>query len=412
MNPEAAHRAADTETFVGLPGRRSSRTWQVREHTYGVLTADPSNPLSQVSVSNSAMSIDLWSGCAWQCVYCHVQGTRDDLLDDGKMARRPVRRGTATVDEIVDALLLHPYFVPNETVLNVGAASTEPFATGEVVHSTIALLDSFARRGLRNPFWLISKAGIPEEVVRAIERVTNTGTPVVVSLSWAGHHRPHELENDRFRNVVEAQIAGAQVHWYLRPLVTEWGSTPERIDEMFEVVRERTGGRLGAIVPGGLRWTEGIEYGLKEVHALPMPELSHNDNEKTMSMELWDAVLTAARRDLVGVPVYRKSSCALSYALGRSSLTGVQDLDPEDCASSLCGDTQRSLCATHRFGSLAVGEVQSVLDQLGVPAQVRDIRHDGLILTEPPLHSFTYAVRQTVLKQLAATERMAVAEPQ
>ncbi|KKU50203.1 MAG: hypothetical protein A3F53_00475 [Candidatus Zambryskibacteria bacterium RIFCSPHIGHO2_12_FULL_48_10] len=145
-------RLANTEPLVQLHGNISGKDFVVREYTYGVLVPDYNHPLSCVSVANSSLSIDLWVGCKWQCAYCQVQGSKQDLANQGTMPLNPQRRNQATIEEIVDALVDHPFFLPNETVISIGTASTEPLAPGAVTDSTFALMDYFVKKGLKNPF--------------------------------------------------------------------------------------------------------------------------------------------------------------------------------------------------------------------------------------------------------------------
>lgn len=216
-----------------------------------------------------------------------------------------------------------------------------------------------------------------------------------------GLRSPYEIENDRFKNATEAHASGAAIHWYLRPLVSEWGSSPERLQWMFDKVASRYGSVVSSVVPGGLRWTEGIEYGLTEARDLPMPMLSRSDNEKTLSLSLWEECVRLAREFLPGAPVYRHSSCALSHFLGRPSITSVMDSDPEDCAMSLCAEPQRRLCAAERNSVATQSAAQDVLDLIGFAGKATGVSISGQIESTPPLPVDGYAIRQTALKCLA-----------
>lgn len=98
--------AINSEPLVQIMGMTTGQEFSLREYTYGALVPDNNHPLSSVSVSNSSLSIDLWIGCAWQCRYCHVQGTYQDLDERGTMPRKPKRRNQFTVDQILDGMYL------------------------------------------------------------------------------------------------------------------------------------------------------------------------------------------------------------------------------------------------------------------------------------------------------------------
>jgi len=402
MNPREAFDAANKEEFVPIIGKTTGNEFLVRKLTYGVLVNDPSHPLSAVSMSNSSMSIDLWTGCAWQCAYCHVQGTLQDLVNDGTMATRPQRRNPFGVDEIVDELIKHPYFLPNRTIISIGTASTEPFAPGPVTESTFEIMDAFVNRGLSNPFWIVTKGGVPKGRKNDFARITGASKGLMISLCWADNPDTVEpVRNNRFANAEEAKEAGATISWYMRPIVPEWSGTVDRIEMMLLWVRKHYSNVVDVIVPGGLRWTQGIENGLIEIHRQTMPDIPKDDNRKALPDELARAIFSMCAEYLPGVPVYLKSSCALSHMLKIPSVTSVQAFVRSACETSSCPVAQRQICANGKIFKLNAQDVQNILDQLGVPAKVTqwDIVHG--MTTEPSMKSFAYAVRQSVFKHIA-----------
>jgi DNA repair photolyase len=379
----------------------TGREFSLREYAYGALVPDSNHPLSSVSVSNSSLSIDLWVGCAWQCRYCHVQGTYQDLTEQGTMSRKPKRRNQFTVDQILDELVKHPFFVADETIISIGTASTEPFAP-TVVDSTFEIMDGFVRRGLRNPFWIVTKGGVPKGRKLDFARISNATRGLMLSLCWADN--PDTIEpahNNRFLNAEEAKEAGATIAWYMRPIVPEWSGNRDRIEMMMLWIKKHYDEVIDMIVPGGLRWTEGIENGLVEIHKLPMPNIPRDDNMKSLPQELVDSIFSLSAEHFPGIPVYLKSSCALTQMLKIPSITSVQVFARQECESSRCPLVQRRICAQSSTYNMTVKRAQDILDSLGIPAHIVswDINH-GLV-THPEMNKFTYAVRQTVFKHLA-----------
>ena len=394
--------AVNSEPLVTIKGRTTGQEFALREYTYGALVPDNQHPLSSVSVSNSSLSIDLWIGCAWQCRYCHVQGTYQDLSEQGVMPRRPKRRNSFSVDQILDELVKHPFFIADETIISIGTASTEPFAPGPVTESTFEIMNAFIRRGLRNPFWIVTKGGVPKGRKLDFARISNVTRGLMLSLCWADN--PDTIEpahNNRFLNAAEAKEAGATIAWYMRPIVPEWSGNRDRIEMMMLWVKKYYSGVIDMIVPGGLRWTEGIENGLVEIHNLPMPSIPRDDNVKSLPQELVDAIFSLSAEHFPGIPVYLKSSCALTRMLKLPSITSVQVFARQECESSHCPLAQRQICAQGAVYAMTTERAQSVLDELGIPALVVSWdAHRGLV-TRPEMSNFSYAVRQTVFKHLA-----------
>lgn len=393
--------AANSEPLIQIKGMTTGQEFSLREYTYGALVPDNNHPLSSVSVSNSSLGIDLWIGCAWQCRYCHVQGTYQDLAEHGTMPRRPRQRNSFTVDQILDELVKHPFFVADETIISIGTASTEPFAPA-VVDSTFEIMNAFVRRGFHNPFWIVTKGGVPKGRKLDFARISNATRGLMLSLCWADN--PDTIEpahNNRFLNAEEAKEAGATIAWYMRPIVPEWSGDQDRIEMMMLWVKKHYSGIIDMIVPGGLRWTEGIENGLVEIHNLPMPNIPRDDNVKILPQELIDFIFASSAEHFPGVPVYLKSSCALTWMLKIPSITSVQAFARHECEASRCPLAQRQICAQGPVYSMTVERAQAVLDDLGIPAHVVGWDTEHGLVTHPEMSKFTYAIRQTVFKHLA-----------
>jgi DNA repair photolyase len=394
--------AVNSEPLIKLKGMTTGQEFSLRKYTYGVLVPDSNHPLSSVSVSNSSLSIDLWVGCAWQCKYCHIQGTFQDLTEEGIMPKKSRRRNSFSVDQILDELVKHPFFIADETIISIGTASTEPFAPGIVTESTFEIMDTFVRRGLRNPFWIVTKGGVPKGRKLDFARISKATRGLMLSLCWADNPDTIEpVRNNRFLNAEEAKEAGATIAWYMRPIVPEWSGNLDRIEMMMLWVKKHYGEVIDMIVPGGLRWTEGIENGLVEIHKLPMPSIPRDDNVKLLSQKLVDFIFSLSAEHFPGIPVYLKSSCALTWMLKIPSITSAQVVERQECELSCCSLTQRQICAKGSAYNIKAEHAQAILDNLGIPAHVVSWdSHRGLI-THPEMSNFSYAVRQTVLKHLA-----------
>ncbi|HCR55793.1 TPA: hypothetical protein DIV49_02370 [Candidatus Saccharibacteria bacterium] len=393
---------ANTEVFVTIEGPRTGKQFEMRTSTYGVLDPDPESPLSCVSVANSSLSIDIWKGCAWQCSYCHVQGGLQDLDQDTlTMPNRPMKRSPFEINDIIDALENHPFFEPDVSVISIGTASTEPFARGPVSESTFEIMEHFKDKGYKNPFWIVTKAGFPAEYEERLAEITAHGSQVMVSVCWANNPKHIEpVQTNRFRNIDAMKRAGATVGWYLRPLAEGWSTEPEHLTETFRLAAENGAG-LDMIVPGGLRWTEGIEYGVEEIRGLEMPDIPHDDNVKELSDETWELIDKLCAEYFPDVPVLRKSSCSLSNMLKLPNHNLVQRKNVDMCQASACPASQREICAGHELPTVEV--LQGRLAQVGLGhITVEHIDPEtGNVQTQPPLDTMTFALQHITEIQTA-----------
>lgn len=403
MNDEEKVLLANEEPMTTIIGKRSGQEYKVRNFTYGVLVPDSSHPLSCVSVSNTSISIDLWKGCAWKCAYCHVQGTLQDIGKEGRMPIKPEPRSNFSIDEIIDALIVHPFFTAHQSVISIGTASTEPFASGEVLNSTFQIMQAFIKRNLRNPFWIITKAGIPDSVIEELKQIVLSGNQIMISICWASNPKNIEPASaNRFRNIIKAKSVGVKIAWYMRPIVAEWSGNLPKIETMIKEIANKYGSAIDAIVPGGLRWTEGIEYGLKEIFDQPMPRLTRDDNIKVLSDEIWNGIFDFCKKYFPDTPVFRNSSCQISYFLNLPSINLVQDINPNSCHSSVCDNNQRLLCEKRSVSNIDIKTLQKCLDKLALKLKIVEFNPDnGIFVTIPPLSNFSYAIQQTVIKTIA-----------
>ena len=392
---------SNIEEFVEIEGK-NGRKFVLRKNTYGVLVPDVNHPLSCVSVSNDSLSIDLWTGCSWQCRYCHVQGTHSDLRNDGRMLKIPKRRSVFSIKEIIDSLVEHPFFTPNETIISIGTASTEPFVKGPVSESTFDIMFEFIERGLKNPFWIITKAGIPRHRKQSMAKIVQSGSPLMISICWANNPNTIEpVNNNRFRGIEEAKEAGATISWHLRPIVNEWSGSERNIEMMMLWVNKNYHSMIDSIVPGGLRWTEGIEYGLEELSGIEMPKIPKKDNVKYFSPALWKKISRLSKELFPCVPLYQKSSCCMSKMLMVPSINLVQHLCKDECEESICPIEQRKICASYNYSKMDKENLKKIFDKLNLNIEPIGITDDYQLVSNPPMTDFNYAINQTVKKELA-----------
>jgi DNA repair photolyase len=394
---------SEVQKTIKVVGKTTQIDFELLEFTYGALAQDSNNPLTCVSVSNSSLSIDIWKGCTWQCRYCHVQGTFQDLDDKGMMPLKPVKRSNFSISQIIDELIKHPFFIKDTSIISIGTASTEPFAKGEVCESTFQIMEELTNRGYKNPFWIVTKAGFPSGYKERMSEITSVSKGVMISICWASNPRHIEpVNNQRFKNVMEAKQAGSWVSWYFRPIVLDWHSNDlSSLINAIDLVSSKYSEYIDIVVPGGLRWTEGIEYGLTEVHNLPMPEIPRTDNQKFFPEEVLNLILSLLKEKFQNKPVYLKSSCALSYMLESPSITSVQVFSKTECSKSSCPSNQRGICSNGGVFRLTTEKAQEELSKLGIPLKAVSWDLSTGLITEPSLNSVNYGIRQSVYKQLA-----------
>ncbi len=392
---------ANTEKMVQRNGIRTGRKYNFYKNMYAVLDSDLNSPLSCISVANNSLSVDLWTGCSFQCAYCHVQGIEEDIASDGKMRKIPMRRNCFTIDEVLSSLVQHPFFKKDVTVISIGTSSTEPFAVGEVLESTLVLMEKMIEMGYKNPFWIVTKAGIPDAAIKRLINISDNISKLIISICWANNPKEIEpVQNNRFKNIDKFFGKNVSINWYLRPITKEWINSITELENMFNMVSKQYGKYIDCIIPGGLRWTEGIEYGMVEVRGLEMPEISKENNQKTLDEEEWKYIMLLAKKYFSEIPVFYHSSCGISFALKRSNICLLQLKNKKECEGSKCTSEQRIRCEIKPNYNLNV--VQNELNKVGYDIDVKKIDFEnGTMITEPDMNNLSPALKQEIYHIMA-----------
>ncbi len=372
------------------------------EYMYGVLKMDHADPLSCVSEANNSFSIDYWRGCAYQCAYCHVQGIFEDLDENYRMYKKPIQRNIFNIEQIIDALIQHPYFEKNKSIISIATSSTEPFANQTVTESTMRIMEYFVELGYSNPFWIVTKAGIPNNISNRLKKICENGNKIMVSICWAANPSIIEpAQNNRFKNVETLVGTGVTISWYLRPLVEEWGATKERLEKMIELISDKYGKYIDMIIPGGLRWTEGIEFGLKDIRGLNMPKLIKKHNEKTLSSSTEKIIVQLCNKYFPDKPVYFNSSCAISHMLERSNVALLNLFDKNICEKSICYNKCKDKCKNYKFNLEIMQIIEKKLLSQGIKIKFLNIDFKEKINSIPAFDSFIYSEKQQIRKSIA-----------
>ena len=253
-----------------------------------------------------------------------------------------------------------------------------------------------------NPIWIITKAGIPRNKIKAIKNISKKIQKFIISINWASC--PEEIEpvnNNRFLNVREVHEAGAKIMWYFRPIVNEWNGDPIHIKKSITWVKNNYGNYIDAIITGGLRWTEGIEYGITELNNKKMPNVPKDDNHKEMEKESWDTIKKFVVKNFGNIPLYLHSSCGLSYLLNRNSINAIQSFKKNECLDSICPLTQRKLCESKTIYKLSIKEVKDIFAQIGISAEIYAFNEAEGLITKPSFDKFSFTIRQTIIKWLS-----------
>lgn len=249
----------------------------------------------------SGLSLNWIVGCPLDCGYCvrHLFGNFTM-----KVPRALIDDATA-----FERLVTHPFFAPHRTPIQLLNRATDPMLPAVKPH-LFAMLRMLDEAGLTNHVLVITRWRIEPADCDALNQLRHLRVTVLVT--WSG------IDNDRIEPV-DSTIAAAslrlafdaarefRVVLYWRPIVPGLNDTDAHLAAAMALSRH-----AHATVFTGLFFRDEIRDYYRE-HSLPEP-YAETARRKVFPEDLERRVLTAAAARTGGSPLFRKTSCAVSYA--------------------------------------------------------------------------------------------------
>ncbi|MET9241213.1 hypothetical protein [Nonomuraea sp. NPDC003709] len=300
------------------------------------VAALPERARAVVEYRKSGLSLNHVQGCPLGCAYCirHTYGLWD--------AHRP--RALMNDGEAVEQLVSHRYFRPHDTPVQVFNRATDPFLPGVRDH-LFAVLEDLDGRGLTNHVLVITRAHVDVRDCERLNALKNVKVTLLFTYSGIYDKRiePHP-SGIAVRSMRLATAHGPRRYrtvFYWRPLVPGLNDTAAHLARAASLSKW-----ADATVFTGLFYRDEIaDY--YRANGLPEP-YQETARRKIVPETLEERILAAfARRPSNAPPLFRKTSCAVSYAHGLPDYNGHYGIN-ELC--DICPAAQLDLCAqAHRM---------------------------------------------------------------
>ncbi|GAA3252948.1 hypothetical protein [Nonomuraea helvata] len=323
------------------------------------VAALPQRAREVVEYRKSGLSLNHVQGCPLGCAYCirHTYGLWD--------ADRP--RALMSDDEAVEQLVSHRYFRPHDTPLQVFNRATDPFLPGVRSH-LFAVLEDLDRRGLTNPVLVITRGHVDVRDCEQLNALKHVKVTLLFTYSGIDDKRiePHP-SGIAVRSMRLATTYGPRRYrtiFYWRPLVPGVNDTAAHLARAAGLSKW-----ADATVFTGLFYRDEIaDY--YRANGLPEP-YQETTRRKIVPETLEERILAAfARRPSNAPPLFRKTSCAVSYAHGLPDYNGHYGIN-ELC--DICPAAQLDRCAqVHRAPT--VSQLQEAAAVLPEAAGMRVIK--------------------------------------
>jgi len=301
----------------------------------GALSQDPNNPLSRVCVANSCFSLEPVRGCPLGCAYCVAGNDCRNLLlkENIRFSANGKNKITSIIpkkpevlfkgDILAHAMVNHPGFIKDKSIVSVAAGSSEAFLPG-VEQETWSTMKYLIDNGYKNPFWFVIKYGIDnnniEKWIKRFNKVMNKGSKIVISVTES--NAPAWLEpyrENRFRNLEKIKKTGVHISHHLRPLIKGINDSENNIEKSLE----KSAKVLESICIGGLRVDPGIKLLWKHVNGLDLGLLPKDKSlrkgelpHKNMSKSFMRKAEKIVQHKKYNIPIFNRSSQMLAYSFG------------------------------------------------------------------------------------------------
>jgi len=244
--------------------------------------------------------------------------------------------------QAVEELVNHRYFQPQVTPLQLFNRATDPFLPVVRPH-TFAVLEDLDRRGLRNHVLVITRHQMKPEDIERLNQLRHLKVTLLFTYSGITDKTIEPYPSSVAAESLKLMSAPAQRKYrtvlYWRPLVPGLNDSPEHLDAAYQLAAH-----ADATVFTGLFYRDEIaEY----YRANNLREPYGDTARRKIVPETLEARVLAAFDS--STPLFRKTSCAVSYAHGLPDYNGHYGV-PELC--DICPLSQLELCRNaHRVPS-------------------------------------------------------------
>jgi DNA repair photolyase len=340
----------------------------------------PERAREVVEYRKSGLSLNHIQGCPLDCAYCirHTYGLWDQRQPCALMSDA----------DAVEQLVRHRYFQPHVTPLQVLNRATDPFLPAVRPH-TFAVLEDLDRRGLRNHVLVITRHQLKlGDRDRLNQLITNLKVTLLFTYSGIDNKQiepyPSHVAAESLKLMSAPTHRRYRTILYWRPLVPGLNDTDEHLTRAYALSQH-----ADATVFTGLFYRDQIAA-YYQANRLPEP-YGETARRKIVPETLERRVINAFSDS---TSLFRKTSCAVSYAHGLSDYNGHYGIR-ELC--DICPLSQLDLCQrAHRVPTAdQIHEVARVLPE-AAELKVVDITERAAVVsglsTEQPRYYLQHAL--------------------
>lgn len=286
--------------------------------------------LQVLEYRKSGLSVNWIVGCPLDCGYCvrHLFGNFAMKLPRALMRE----------DEAVELLTSHRYFQPHITPVQLLNRATDPMLPVVKPH-TFEMLRLLDERELTNHVLVISRWRVGPDDCAVLNSFRNIKVTLLVTHSGIADPRIEPVDSDIAARSLRTAFEHSEryrVILYWRPIVPGLNDTDQHLERAMTLSHH-----AHATVYTGLFYRDEIRTYYRE-NGLPEP-YGDTARRKIFPETLEQRILAVSRSHRSGSPLFRKTSCAVTYAHGMADYNGHYGIR-ELC--DICPTAQIRRCTT------------------------------------------------------------------
>lgn len=282
-----------------------------------------------ISYRKSGLSLNHIVGCPLDCAYC-VRHFFDNF--DMKVPKM-----ICTDEEAVELLVSHKFFIPDVTPIQIFNRATDPFLSNVKGH-THCVLKMLDERGFKNPVLIITRANVTQKDVMDLEKLNNLKLSILVTYSGIKNTKIEPIAKNKITTrtieTISSNKKKIKLVLYWRPIVMGWNDDDESFERVFDMAK-----LVDAVVYTGYYHRPENYSHIRNI-GLDVP-YDGFARRKYFPSELEDRILAAYQASGVSIPLFRKTSCGVTFAHNIPDYNGHWGVN-ELC--DICPQGQKSLC--------------------------------------------------------------------
>ncbi|MEV4472789.1 hypothetical protein [Nonomuraea sp. NPDC049504] len=316
----------------------------------------------------SGLSLNHIIGCPLDCGYCvrHFWGNFEQKIP----------QLLVPTEKAVEMLVGHPEFVPHTTPLQMFNKATDPFLPGVKPH-LFAVLEELDRRRLTNLVLIITRFHVTASDMERLEALQHIRPTLLFTYSGIKDDRvePIGKSTTTADSITTAAAYGrrTKVILYWRPIVPGWNDDPDTMSQVLDLAAVA---KVDALVFTGYYHKEENASYLREL-GVPVPYEDDWQRRKVLPAELDARVVQAWRDSNIGIPLFRKTSCGVTYGWQLPDYNGHLGV-PDLC--DICPPEQVARCSAALIAP-SDEEIRIALDSFGFDPETPFLVEDGHVLT-------------------------------